>query len=705
MTRAVLLTFLVVLAGLTALAEDHWAFQDIADPEPPHVHSPEWAESPIDLFVLAELERRDLEPTGRADKRTLIRRATFDLIGLPPTPAEVAAFASDTAPDAFSRLVDRLLASPHYGERWGRHWLDVARYADTAGCSSDFPVPQAYRYRNYVINAFNRDKPYDIFLQEQISGDLMPVRDTEQAYERIIATGYLAMTMRFGAAVIDNPRHLMIDDTIDNLGRSILGLNIQCARCHDHKFDPVSTADYYGLYGIFDSTRYPFPGVETLKVQRDFVPLIAKEEYEKLVGPYNAEVSVLEEKRKELTAELQAIEKAIKKARSALEKEGLDAAERARLEARVGEYQEKRGEIFPKWIEAGKVFSETAQAKKPEVDDAYAVADATPVNAKIHVHGDPKNLGDTTPRGFPAVLGGDKVLQGSQSSGRLELGQWLTRSTNPLTSRVMVNRIWQHHFGRGIVDTPNDFGRQGRPPTHPRLLDYLARRFVRSGWSVKTMHRLLMSSATYQLTSTGKSSNESVDPENKYFWRFNRRRLDAESVRDAVLAVSGALDRSVPQSAHPFPDPKAWNFTQHKPFNAVYDRPVRSVYLMVQRQSKHPFFAVFDGANSTTSTGKRTTTTTPIQTLFLMNDPFIHEHSRNFARRLRTERGDDLSRVQRAFELTMGRSPTSTEIAASKIFLERVRGKFAKTSKDRDDRAWASFARAMLRTNEFIYVD
>ena len=705
MTRAVLLTFLVVLAGLTALAEDHWAFQDIADPEPPRVHSPEWAESPIDLFVLAELERRDLEPTGRADKRTLIRRATFDLIGLPPTPAEVAAFASDTSPDAFSRLVDRLLASPHYGERWGRHWLDVARYADTAGCSSDFPVPQAYRYRNYVINAFNRDKPYDIFLQEQISGDLMPVRDTEQAYERIIATGYLAMTMRFGAAVINNPRHLMIDDTIDNLGRSILGLNIQCARCHDHKFDPVSTADYYGLYGIFDSTRYPFPGVETLKVQRDFVPLIAKEEYEKLVGPYNAEVSVLEEKRKELTAELQAIEKAIKKARSALEKGGLDAAERARLEARVGEYQEKRGEIFPKWIEAGKVFSETAQAKKPEVEDAYAVADATPVNAKIHVHGDPKNLGDTTPRGFPAVLGGDKVLQGSQSSGRLELGQWLTRSTNPLTSRVMVNRIWQHHFGRGIVDTPNDFGRQGRPPTHPALLDYLARQFVRSGWSVKTMHRLLMSSATYQLASTGKSGNESVDPENKYFWRFNRRRLDAESVRDAVLAVSGALDRSVPESAHPFPDPKAWNFTQHKPFNAVYDRPVRSVYLMVQRQSKHPFFAVFDGANSTTSTGKRTTTTTPIQTLFLMNDPFIHEHSRNFARRLRTERGDDLSRIKRAFELTVGRGPTSTEIAASKIFLERVRGKFAKTSKDRDDRAWASFARAMLRTNEFIYVD
>jgi hypothetical protein len=693
--------------GLTD-GSGHWAFQAIADAALPVVKTAAWIQSPVDTFVLKELERRELTPTHPADKRTLIRRATFDLIGLPPTPEEVDAFVQDDSPDAFSSLVDRLLASPHYGERWGRHWLDVVRYADTAGCNSDFPIPQTYRFRNYVINSFNRDKPYDVFIQEQVAGDLMPACGEAQKHERIIATGYLALTLRFGSDVITFPRHLMIEDTINNLGRAVLALNIQCARCHDHKFDPISTADYYGLYGIFDSSRYPFPGIETLKVQRDFVPLISATDYDELVKPYNDEVGVLEARRKELTKRLQAVEEKLKEGRAALLEENLDAETRARLEEEVGKNQKKRTEIFPKWIEAGKAFSETAQAKKPVVADAYAMADAAPKNAKIHIKGDPKKLGDEVSRGFPAILGGERVSEDSQSSGRLELSKWLTRAANPLTSRVMVNRLWQYHFGKGLVKTPNDFGRQGRVPTHPNLLDYLATRFIANNWSIKAMHRLIMLSSTYQLDSRGQDQNARIDPNNAYFWKFNRQRLVAESVRDSMLFIGGGLDRSSSTTPHPFPDPKEWDYTQHEPFNAVYESRLRSVYLMVQRQSKHPLFAVFDGPDPTSSTGKRTTTTTPIQALFMMNDPFVHEHAGHFSRRILTESVKDASRVQRAFELTLSRPPTKDELSESVDYLARIRERLVAldvASEEHEIRTWESFARAMLRTNEFIYID
>lgn len=695
-------------AGQPLPGRDHWAFKPVSDPALPNVKDPGWIQSPIDRFVLVELERRGLQPTRPAPRRRLIRRATLDLIGLPPTPEEVDAFLADRYPDAFAKVVDRLLASPHYGERWGRHWLDVVRYADTAGDSSDFPVPQLYRYRNYVIDSLNRDKPYDVFIQEQIAGDLMPAKDGAQKYERIVATGYIALSRRFGSSTIDYPQHLTIEDTIDNLGRSVLALNIHCARCHDHKFDPVSSEDYYGLYGIFQSTRYPFPGIETLKVQRDLVPLVPEGEFEALMKPYQEELGVLEAERKRLTSIMKAAKEKIREGEKVLAANDIDDDQRRKVELEVSEAYRQRAELFPKWIEAGKRFSETAQKKKPEFEAAYAVADAEPAHARVHVKGDPKELGQEVPRRFLGILGGQKVPEGCKTSGRRELSQWLTDPQNPLTGRVMVNRIWHYHFGKGIVETPNNFGNQGRRPTHPRLLDYLARSFIRSGWSMKAMHRLIMLSATYQLDSRGRIQNATSDPNNDFVWKFNRQRLVAEAVRDSILAISGTLDRRILTTPHPFPDPKAWDFTQHKPFRATYHSRGRTIYLMTQRQTKHPFLAVFDGQDTTSSTGRRSSTTTPIQALFMMNDPFVHEQAANFAARLVAERSTDSSRVERAHQLGLGRPPTPAEKTAGEAYLAKVRDKFAALNlptQEHEKLAWESYARVVLRMNEFMYVE
>ncbi len=399
-------------------ARGHWSFQPVREPAVPQVADKRWPLTPVDHFILAKLEANGLRPVEIADRRALVRRATIDLIGLPPTPEEVDEFVNDPASldEAFRHVVERLLASRHYGERWGRHWMDLVRYADTAGDNSDYPVPQLYLYRNYVIQSFNADKPYDQFLREQIAGDLLSAESPEQQNEQTIATGYIALSRRFGSIIDGYPQHLTIEDTIENLGRTVLGLAISCARCHDHKFDPISQADYYGLYGIFNSTRYPFPGIELDKKPRDFVSL----------------------------------------EKTASSPGGL----------------------------------------------AYAVAEGKTGDARLHRRGDPKNPGDVVPRKFLDVLGGQRLSEDvAKTSGRLQLAHWLTDPANPLTARVMVNRIWQYHFGRGLVETPSDLGTRGLPPTHPELLDYLAARFVEDGWSIKNMHRLIMQSQAYQLSS------------------------------------------------------------------------------------------------------------------------------------------------------------------------------------------------------------
>ncbi len=493
--------------GITDRDRQFWAFQPLARPALPA--SPT-TDNPVDAFILRKLHAQGLALAPPADRRTLLRRATFYLIGLPPTSEEIDAFLADTSPEAFAKVIDRLLASPHYGERWGRHWLDVVRYADTAGETADYPVPEARLYRDYVIASFNRDKPYDEFLREQIAGDLLAAADPREHYaERITGTGFIAISRRFGFDP-QNYHHLTIQDTIDTLGQAVLGLTLGCARCHDHKYDPVTREDYYALYGIFASTKYAFPGSEEKHRPADMVPLTS------------------------------------------------------------------------------------AVKSKTAVPVAYGVVEGKPHNARIHIRGEPRELGPEVPRRFLTILGGDTLPKNATGSGRRQLADWLTRPANPLTPRVMVNRIWQHHFGVGLVATENDFGLRGKRPSHPELLDYLAMRFQQSGWSIKAMQRLIMLSATYRQAS---GRDGPADPENRLLSHFPRRRLDAESIRDAMLMLGGNLDRS-PGGPHPFPPVAQWSFTQHNPFSAVYDTPKRSVYLMTARLKRHPYLALFDGPDT-----------------------------------------------------------------------------------------------------------
>ncbi len=613
----------------------------------------------VDEFLLEKLGEHGLRPAGPAGKPTLLRRATFDLTGLPPTPGELEAFLRDDAPDAFARVVERLLASPRYGERWGRHWLDLVRYADTAGDSSDFPIPQAVRYRDYVIRAFNEDKPYDRFLREQIAGDLLPAESEARRRDQLVATGYLALARRFGIKP-ESFHHLTIEDTIDNLGRTVLGLTLSCARCHDHKFDPIPTDDYYALYGIFQSTRYPYPGSETTKYQKDFPPLATPDEVEAALRP-----------RRERLAELEAEVKRLEGTRD------LAKAKRAR----------------------------DAFAMRPlPIETAYAVSEGTPRNASIQIKGDPDKPGAEVPRRFLQVLGGQTLPPGTGGSGRLELAGWIADPSNPLTARVMVNRIWQHHFGRGLVATPSDFGKQGRPPSHPELLDFLARRFINAGWSVKAMHRLLMLSDAYRRASTGAGA---ADPENVLLSRFSRRRLSAEEIRDSLLALSGELELE-PGGPHPFPPSPKWDYSQARPFTAdyaAYEHRRRTVYWMTQRLRKRTFMEIFDGPDPSSSTPVRTASTTPLQALFSMNDPFVHERAHRLAARLIAARPDDAKRLELAYLLVFSRPPTGDEREEAEIYLREFRAKLAEKGVPREahsQAAWASLARVFLASNEFM---
>jgi hypothetical protein len=619
---------------ITPAERAFWSLRPLRAPALPEVHDTTWPKTGVDRFILRKLEDRKLKPAADADKRTLIRRVTFDLIGLPPTPEEVEAFLADQAPGAFAKVVERLLASPHYGERWGRHWLDIVRYADTAGETADYPAPLAYRYRDYVIGAFNSDKPYDEFIREQLAGDILAARGPRDRYaERVVATGFIAISRRFGFDP-ENYFHLTIQDTIDTVGQAFLGLSLGCARCHDHKFDPVLRDDYYALYGIFDSTRYSIPGSESNRKPADLVPLVAPEEARRL-----------------------------------------------------------------------KVQRDKTKSAALPYEVAYGTFEGKPHNARIHKRGEPRELGEEVPRRFVAILGGDPLPPGA-GSGRLALAEWIARPQNPLTARVMVNRIWQHHFGTGLVATPNDFGTRGQRPTHPELLDYLAARFQSAGWSIKTMHRLIVLSRVYQLSAQASASLVTADPSNALLGRYPMRRLDAEALRDAMLAVSGKLDPGM-GGPHPFPPVERWGFTQHAPFSAVYETNRRSVYLMTQRLKRHPFLALFDGADTNASTPQRLVTTVPTQALFLMNDPFVHQQAEAFAARILSGAKEERERIRSAYERALARPPQASEYEEVGRFLQAYRNRrlSAGSAAERAERdAWAAFARTLLARNEFMFV-
>jgi mono/diheme cytochrome c family protein len=1136
-----------------AAAPRLWALEPVKDAPPPAVKNQAWPATSVDSFILAKIEERGLRPAAQADRRTLIRRATLDLTGLPPTPEEVDAFLADRSTNAFARVVERLLSSPRYGEHWGRHWLDVVRYADTAGDTADYPLPEAWRYRNYVIDSFNADKPYDEFLREQIAGDILAKQGSRDRYaERVVATGYLALSRRFGFDS-ENYHHLTIQDTIDTLGQSVLGLTMGCARCHDHKFDPLLAQDYYALYGIFASTRYSFPGSEQKGRYRAMVPLVPVEEsqpkwremqssyassgitpaavlrslddldgdfemqrfaaggsYGVLVPPwlYEGKVSVTQGAQSpfkhlhpfgtvgasvapgagayvirqtfrpnttngvvhvnlefrvatniaaatgrhrfrmgahggtpavdvwlardsitvpggdthlnfrlpkpgdwhclqlilnldartytgsvgvpgnridlgtlhllaewkgginyvaldssgtpeallpglevdnigvqteaippvftkppsmaaatpstaDLNAELQALvgpdgdleAQAKGKAPSAPFHPGPSSAVRIVETAQSpytnlypagtrgihlpatadGAYNGFGNNIAKPWkaqtteklhvgfdfraansdspkpgtwrfhigrssssaaVELGlgatelycrsenardrvatvqpgewhqvqlvmnlkeRTYNGTVatrtnrtafagsfaigwegtidyffidsgghiKAAKPALDVdnfmvsdqplppidgpatlyaagpksgtqarikklreqlekraaeieaerrkldaqlaagpvalAYAVSEGTPHDARLQLRGEPDRPGPEVPRGFIRVLGNSQLPQppeGANGSGRLELAHWLTRADNPLTARVMVNRIWQYHFGRALVRTANDFGARSQPPTHPELLDHLASRFIQSGWSIKAMHRLLMLSATYQQGSgisetvisnqypvAARSSTASLNTDSlntDYFSSFTRRRLSAEEIRDSILSVSGALD-AIPGKEHPFPPPHQWGYSQHGPFTAVYEHDKRSVYLMVQRIKRHPFLALFDGADPNSSTAERRITTVPTQALYFLNDPFVHAKSIKMAERLQATRPTERGQVELASLLALGRPATEAEQAEAAEFLAAGRSELKSAGvADPDRAALAAYVRTLFGSNEFLHCD
>lgn len=681
----------------------HWSFQPRADSEPPVVGDESWPRGPLDRFIQAKREAAGLHVAEDADPQVLIRRITYNLTGLPPTPEEVTRFvAAAKAPGqrdtAIAELVDQLLDRPEYGERWGRHWMDWVRYADTAGDNSDFPIPQAHLYRDYIIEALNDDLPYDRFLTEQIAGDLLPAETQEQRNRQRIATGYLAMSRRFGSLVERYPWHLTIEDTIDNMSRTMLGLTISCARCHDHKFDPISTRDYYGLYGFFESTRYPFPGIELFQTQMDFVPLVPDSEVKETLGPY-------QETTDQLTAEL---ERLLAECQRKSEENAAQAGE-----VTIDEARKRQGQLDGMLIKARQAGERLAKHLKtvPEIPTAYAVQDRMPTNAKVQIKGEPDRPGAEVPRKFPDVLGGYQLPEeiAQSGSGRLELARWITDPDNPLTARVIVNRIWQRHFGTGLVPTASDFGLRGEAPSHPELLDWLAGEFIRNGWSIKHLHRVILTSRTYQLASRHVEENSEIDPGNRLYWRFNRQRLDAESIRDTLLLVAGTLDTSRSSEPHPFPPLKKWTYTQHHPFQDSYPSNKRSVYRMTKRLTAQTYFQTFDGPDPNVCTSDRDQSVTALQALYFVNDEFLHEQADQLAQRVLRQMPSDEQRLELAFFTVLCRPPEPEETTLLLNHLSTVREKLAgQANQDQasvDVEVWSSLTRSLLRLNEFVYLD
>ncbi|HQZ26807.1 MAG: PSD1 domain-containing protein [Verrucomicrobiales bacterium] len=677
-----------------ALRSDHWSFQPVRNPALPEVKDKVWSHHPIDRFLQADREAAGRVPVPLAGPATLLRRVSYDLTGLPPAPEEVAKFLqASSTPESFDKayqeVVKRLLVSTSHGERWARHWLDWARYADTAGDNSDFPIPQAYLYRNYVIDALNADLPYDRFLTEQLAGDLLPAKNQEEKNRQTIATGYLAIARRFGSLVETYPQHLTIEDTIDNLGRTVFGLTISCARCHDHKFDPISTRDYYGLYGFFASTRYPFPGIELFQTQRDLVPLVPEKEVKAKWGPSQKETDRLTSELEKLLAECQA-----ESITNAEKESSLSLDEQRKLK---GNFDKKLGRAR----KAGETLAKHLKTLPP-LATAYAVADSRPINARVQIKGDPEHPGTEVPRRFPDILGGATLPENiaKSGSGRLELAGWIVAPDNPLTARVIVNRIWQRHFGIGLVPGDGDFGVRGEAPTHPELLDWLAQDFMSHGWSLRHLHRLIVTSRTYRLSSQDTEINLAQDPTNQSYWKFSRQRLDAESIRDTLLLLGGTLDRSPQNEPYPIPPAKDWKYTQHHPFKEDYPTTKRSLYQMTKRLTARTYEQTFDGPDPNACTATRDSSVTSLQALFFVNDPFVHEQAASFAKHLLTEKGEETTRLNRAFLATLGRHPSEEESTLFLSHLERVR-----SESQGEESAWSSVTRSLFRLNEFLYLD
>ncbi len=627
--------------ALSPAQKRFWSFQPVMRPKLPAVKNAAWARTPIDRFVLAKLEARGLGPAPPADKRTLIRRATFDLTGLPPTPAEIDAFLADKTPTAFAKVVDRLLASPRYGECWARHWLDVARYADTKGYvfNEDRNYPGAYTYRDWVIRAFNADLPYDQFIKQQIAADRLPTKDADP--RSLAALGFLTVGRRF---LNQDPD--IINDRIDVTMRGFQGITVACARCHDHKFDPIPTKDYYSLYSVFASSRETSPVIAPRAVAAPY-------------DAYRAQLAGLEAKEQALVlAQIDALRERQKKDDASLTQAVREVLQATGVGARPS--PENLAKIEPPFAPDAratlKTLREAATALRrnapPKPETAMALEDApTPVEQHVFKRGNPGNPGDPAPARFLQVLSPPRRETWTKGSGRLELARAIASPSNPLTARVFVNRVWLGHFGAGLVRTPSDFGKQGERPTHPELLDYLASTFMAQGWSVKKLHRQIMLSAAYrQSADHADEKAPTVDPENRLLWHMNRRRLELEPMRDTLLSVAGTLD--VKAVGGPSVD--------------IWSRPYptrRTLYGFIDRQNLPGVYRTFDLASPDATSPQRFITTVPQQALFFLNSPFVAEQARALASRPDIAGGDDARRIRALYRRLFGREASPQEIA------------------------------------------
>ncbi|MGH7171228.1 MAG: PSD1 and planctomycete cytochrome C domain-containing protein [Gemmataceae bacterium] len=697
----------------------HWAFQPIRRTELIPFSNSTWCRNAIDGFILARLEKHGIAPAPEADRVTLLRRVSLDLTGLPPSPKDIDDFLSDKRADAYERVVDRLLASPHHGERWGRHWLDLARYADSNGYSIDSPR-SIWKYRDWVIDAFNNDKPFDHFVIEQLAGDLLPRATLEQR----IATGFHRNTQKNEEGGIDREQFRVesIIDRTNTTGTVFLGLTVGCCQCHDHKFDPLMQRDYYKLFAFFNSCDEPkleLPTPEQLHERREVHTRIAA--LEKRLKTLDTatpqrvaawEGSLTPQSRAMLPAKLQAILAIAPNGRNFRQEQAVLTAYRnfEQLRHAVGGLGQPLNYLAAAHVQA--MMARKMLAKKiavlhkamPVIPTTLVLQERkTPRVTHIHLSGDFLRKGavvtPNVPRVLPPLANRQRKLPGDRPT-RLDFARWLVDGRNPLTARVTVNRFWQQYFGLGLVETENDFGTQGTPPSHPELLDWLASEFMDRDWSMKAMHRLIVTSATYRQSSRHRPELAKIDARNRLLARQNRLRLDAEVVRDVALAASGLLTRTVGgPSVYP-PQPKGvYAFTQVPrtwEANSGADRYRRGLYTFFWRSAPHPDLTVFDAPEALSTCTRRNRSNTPLQALTLLNDQGFYEFAQSLANRiLRESNSEDGERIGYAFHLCLGRHPSERERQALERLLHRERG-----AKPLD--AWTSVARVLLNLDEFI---
>ncbi len=797
--------------------KEYWAFQPVKKPALPAVKNAAWVSTEVDRFLLAKLEAQRIKPAAAANKLTLLRRVTFDLTGLPPSLEEIDSFLSDASPNAYEKVVDKLLASPRYGERWGRHWLDVARYADSTGNDEDHRYPYAYRYRDYVIESFNNDLPYNQFVKEQIAGDLMPSPDGASTYKRgIVATGFLALGAK-AIAQQDKTKMLydVYDEQVDTVSRGILGITLACARCHDHKFDPLLTKDYYSMVNYFANTR-SFKDSEAHVAKLLFTPLLPKEQNEK----YEAYQAKIRDKAMEVDEIVDAEDFAYSKQQIELLPRYMLAARRVyddkepakkvaeetqlkeatlsgfvkilkpsigvvtphldqwhnspadKLEEVAKAYQANLTKSMDEWqnnlnrwrkqylkkmsretnkqppekpklneeqkdgffkdifnprgpfaVRAGDRKSiyakesidrmdllnkELAELKKlspqePELACAVDEAIPQPVEQTILIRGDYNSKGEMAPKNVPTLLGGAKMEPYTgKGSGRLHLANWLASEENPLTARVIVNRVWYWHFGEGLVRTPDNFGKMGERPTHPELLDFLTADFVKNGWSVKKLQKTILLSSAYRMSSEITAATYKADPENKLWSRFGRRRLEVEEMRDGLLKLDNKLDYTMGGTMQKGLGTDGENSNGRLSINPEKETR-RTVYLPLRRANLPSLLNLFDFGDATTINGKRNITNVAPQALFMMNSNFVAERAGSIARELVDDKTLSASaRMERAYLRLLNRKPAAGEVDSALSYIDSYKSKYAQAD---EQKAWQSFCHILLGSNEFIYVD